>query len=45
MIVVVGAGVVGLTCAVRLAEAGHAVRVVAREGPLASTSVVAGAVW
>jgi D-amino-acid oxidase len=45
VIVVVGAGVVGLTCAVRLAEAGHAVRVVAREGPLDTTSAVAGAVW
>jgi len=45
MIVVVGAGVVGLTCAVRLAEAGHAVRVVAREPPPATNSAVAAAVW
>src|SRR5260370_35775421 len=45
MIVVVGAGVVGLTCALRLREAGHAVRVVAREPPLFTTSAVAGAVW
>ncbi len=45
MILVVGAGVVGLTCAVRLAEAGHRVRVVAREAPPATTSAVAGAVW
>jgi len=44
-VVVVGAGVVGLTCAVRLAEAGHRVRVLAREGPLATTSAVAGALW
>ena len=40
-----GAGVVGLTCAVRLAEAGHQVRVVTREAPLDTTSAVAAAVW
>jgi D-amino-acid oxidase len=45
VIVVVGAGVVGLTCAVRLAEAGHRVRVIAREEPLATTSAVAAALW
>ena len=44
-VTVVGAGVVGLTCAVRLAEAGHRVRVVAREAPLDTTSAVAAAVW
>ncbi|HET9768744.1 MAG TPA: FAD-dependent oxidoreductase, partial [Thermoanaerobaculia bacterium] len=44
-VTVVGAGVVGLTCAVRLVEAGHRVRVIAREGPLATTSAVAGALW
>lgn len=44
-VVVVGAGVVGLTCAVRLQEAGHRVRVIARDGPLATTSAVAAAVW
>lgn len=43
--VVVGAGVVGLTCAVRLAEAGHRVDVLARDLPLETTSVVAAAVW
>lgn len=42
---VVGAGVVGLTCALRLAEAGHRVRVVARERPADTTSAVAAAVW
>lgn len=41
----VGAGVVGLTCAVRLLEAGHRVDVVARDLPLETTSTVAGAVW
>jgi D-amino-acid oxidase len=43
--VVVGAGVVGLTCALRLVEAGHDVHVVARERLAATTSGVAAAVW
>ncbi|WP_148614818.1 FAD-dependent oxidoreductase [Nocardioides rubriscoriae] len=42
-VIVVGAGVVGLTCAVRLLEAGHRVDVVARDLPLETTSVVAAA--
>ena len=41
----VGAGVVGLTCAVRLLEAGLRVDVVARDLPLETTSVVAAAIW
>jgi len=44
-VLVVGAGVVGLTCAVRLAEAGHEVDVVARDLPLETTSAVAAALW
>jgi D-amino-acid oxidase len=44
-VVVVGAGVVGLTAAIRLREAGHAVRVVAREVGEATTSAVAAALW
>lgn len=40
-----GAGVVGLTCAVRLLEAGHRVDVVARDLPLETTSAVAAAIW
>jgi D-amino-acid oxidase len=44
-VVVVGAGVVGLSCAVRLLEAGHRVDVVARDLPLETTSVVAAALW
>lgn len=44
-VVVVGAGVTGLTCAVRLAEAGYDVHVLARDLPLETTSAVAGALW
>ena len=40
-----GAGVVGLTCAVRLLEAGHRVDVLARDLPLETTSAVAAAFW
>jgi D-amino-acid oxidase len=42
-ITVVGAGVVGLSCAAALQAAGHAVRVVAPEAP--TTSEVAGGLW
>ncbi len=42
---VVGAGVVGLTCAVRLLEEGHRVDVVARDLPAETTSSVAAALW
>lgn len=44
-IIVVGAGVIGLTAAVRLAEGGHEVAVLARDLPLETTSAVAAAVW
>jgi D-amino-acid oxidase len=44
-VIVVGAGVVGLSCAVRLLEAGHRVDVVARDLPLETTSAVAAAIW
>jgi D-amino-acid oxidase len=44
-VMVVGAGVVGLTCAVRLLEAGHRVDVVARDLPLETTSAVAAGLW
>src|SRR3954470_17886606 len=43
--VVVGAGVSGLTCALRLLEEGARVTIVAREAPDRTTSAVAGAVW
>jgi D-amino-acid oxidase len=44
-VVVVGAGVVGLSCALRLIEAGHRVDVLARDLPLETTSSVAAAIW
>ncbi|WP_022924143.1 FAD-dependent oxidoreductase [Serinicoccus marinus] len=44
-VLVVGAGVVGLTCAIRLLEAGHRVDVVAADPPPATTSAVAAALW
>ncbi|HEX6518345.1 MAG TPA: FAD-dependent oxidoreductase [Nocardioidaceae bacterium] len=44
-IIVVGAGVVGLSCAVRLLEDGHQVDVLARDLPLETTSAVAAALW
>src|SRR5207247_11478435 len=44
-ILVAGCGVIGLSTAVRLAEAGHRVRIVARERSPHTTSDVAAAVW
>ena len=44
-VTVVGAGVVGLTCALRLLEDGHRVDVLARDLPLETTSAVAAAIW
>ena len=44
-VIVVGAGVIGLSCAVRLLEAGHRVDVLARDLPLETTSAVAAALW
>jgi D-amino-acid oxidase len=44
-VTVVGAGVVGLTTALVLQEAGHRVRVLAAERPERTTSAAAGAVW
>lgn len=44
-ITVIGAGIIGLTTAVRLAEAGYQVAVLARDLPLETTSAVAAALW
>jgi D-amino-acid oxidase len=44
-VVVVGAGVSGLTTAISLLEAGHGVRLVAAEPSAATTSALAAAVW
>ncbi len=44
-VLVIGAGVIGLTVAVRLAEAGHDVEVLARDLPLETTSAIAAAIW
>jgi D-amino-acid oxidase len=44
-VTVVGAGVVGLTTALVVQEAGHLVRVLAAERPERTTSAAAGAVW
>jgi D-amino-acid oxidase len=44
-VTVVGAGVVGLSTALRLLDRGHQVRVIAAEPPLETTSAVAAAVW
>ena len=43
--IVLGAGVSGLTTAVRLAEAGYPVRMLTKELPEQSTSAVAAAIW
>ncbi len=42
---VVGAGVIGLTCAVELQRAGHDVTVIAEQPGDATVSSVAGAIW
>ncbi len=44
-VLVIGCGVSGLSCGVRLLEAGHAVFIRAREFPPYTTSDVAAAVW
>ena len=44
-VIVVGAGVVGLSCAVRLLQAGWRVDVVARDLPRETTSSVAAGLW
>ncbi len=42
---IVGGGVSGLSCGIRLLEAGYHVRIWARDLPLQTVSNVAAAVW
>lgn len=42
---VLGAGVSGLSCAIRLLQAGFEVSIISREDPTDTTSAVAGAIW
>ncbi|MBY9075658.1 FAD-binding oxidoreductase [Nocardioides sp. WL0053] len=44
-VIVIGAGVVGLSCALRVLQTGHHVDVVARDLPLETTSATAAALW
>ena len=44
-VTVVGGGVVGLTCALELARAGHRVRLLSADPPERTTSAVAAALW
>lgn len=44
-VTIVGAGVIGLTTALVFEEAGHEVRILARERGLEATSGAAGAIW
>jgi len=44
-VIVVGAGVIGLSSALRLADHGHDVAVLARDLPAETTSAVAAAIW
>ncbi|MCE2471799.1 MAG: FAD-binding oxidoreductase, partial [Anaerolineae bacterium] len=44
-IIVIGSGVIGLSSARCLQEAGFSIRILTREMPLNTTSVAAGAVW
>ena len=44
-VTVVGSGVIGLTCGVKLSEAGFDVKIVARERPPNTTSNKAAAIW
>ena len=44
-VTVLGAGISGLTTAVRLIESGHPVRILAKEPPEQTTSAVAAAIW
>ena len=44
-IIVIGSGVIGLSAALTLQEAGYSVRILTRDRPQATTSMAAGALW
>ncbi|MDY7093698.1 MAG: FAD-dependent oxidoreductase [Acidobacteriota bacterium] len=44
-ILVLGAGIIGLSTAVRLQEEGHSVEILARSLPMETTSAIAAAIW
>jgi D-amino-acid oxidase len=44
-VAVIGAGIIGLSAAVALAQSGFTVRVITRQEPLETTSANAGAIW
>ena len=44
-VIVIGAGVIGLTAAIRLAQAGMPVEIVAKDSPLKTVSAKAAAFW
>ena len=44
-LIIIGCGVSGLSCGIRLLEAGYGVRIWARDLPPHTTSNVAAAVW
>ncbi|MBI1224598.1 MAG: FAD-dependent oxidoreductase [Bacteroidetes bacterium] len=44
-ITVIGSGVIGLTTAIALQEAGHEVEILTKNLPMETTSAVAGAIW
>ena len=44
-VLVLGAGILGLSCAITLQERGHRVQIWTRDNPLQTTSAVAAAIW
>ncbi len=44
-VLIIGAGIIGLSTAIRLQEAGYQVNILTKDFPLATTSAKAGAIW